>query len=655
MSVKIIDDIIEKLNSATKAYDEGQPIITDEEWDKLYFKLEQLEEKFHYYSVKSPTQRVVFETQSSLKKVKHSHPMLSLDKTKSLDKLNNFIKEMNSPIILMPKMDGLTCSLTYENGELVRGETRGDGEIGEDITANVKTVENIPNHIQFKGKLVIDGEMICKTDAFTSFGFDSDYKNPRNFAAGSIRLLDSAESASRRLSFIAWDVIEAEGVKFDSLSAKLKAISKDFDVVSYAVLESNSEITEDIVKEWRNRCTENYHYPIDGLVIKVDRIDEYCNKGYTSHHPRAALAFKFYDETAETCLKSIEWSMGRSGQLTPVAIFEPVELEGTTVERASLHSVNILKETLGVPFIAQKIQVAKMNQIIPQVVYAEKPDIVDKDVVLEMPKICPFCGAPTEIRAENNSAFMYCTNKDCGNRKINILEHFVSKNGLDIKGLSSATLEKLINYGWVEEFEDIFKLQKHKEEWIKKEGFGVASVNKILSAIEKSKTTTISAFISAIGIPQIGINVAKDICQKANIKNWVEFYHLIEENFDFSLLDGIGPIMNAEIHNFNYSEAIKAAQYLSFLEKETNSVPSQSLSGLNFVITGTLKEFKNRDALVQKVTEMGGKVSSSVSKKTNYLICNDKNSTSSKAVSAHKNNIPIISEKEFIIMVNERQ
>ena len=329
MSVKIIDDIIEKLNSATKAYDEGQPIMTDEEWDKLYFELQQLEEKFHYYSVKSPTQQVVFETQSSLKKVKHSHSMLSLNKTKSLDKLNNFIKEMNSPMILMPKMDGLTCSLTYENGELVRGETRGDGEIGEDITANVKTVENIPNHIQFKGKLVVDGEMICKTDVFTSFGFDNDYKNPRNFAAGSIRLLDSNESASRKLSFIAWDVIEAEGVEFNSLSEKLKAISKDFDVVSYAVFEANTEITEGIVEEWRNRCVKNYHYPIDGLVIKVNKIDTYLDKGYTSHHPRAALAFKFYDETAETRLKSIEWSMGRSGQLTPVAIFEPVELEGT--------------------------------------------------------------------------------------------------------------------------------------------------------------------------------------------------------------------------------------------------------------------------------------------------------------------------------------
>lgn len=655
MSIKVIDDIIEKLNSATKAYDEGHPTMTDEQWDRLYFELEQLEERFHYYSVNSPTQKVIFETQNSLKKVKHSHPMLSLDKTKSLDKLNSFIKEMNSPVILMPKMDGLTCSLTYENGELVRGETRGDGEVGEDITANVKTVENIPNNIQFKGKLVVDGEMICKTDIFTSFGFDGNYKNPRNFAAGSIRLLDSAESASRRLSFVAWDVIEAEGVEFDSLSAKLKAISKDFDVVSYAVLESNTKITEDIVKEWRNRCVENYHYPIDGLVIKVNKIDEYFNKGYTSHHPRAALAFKFYDETAETHLKSIEWSMGRSGQLTPVAIFEPVELEGTTVERASLHSVNVLKETMGVPFIAQKIQVAKMNQIIPQVVYAEKPNIIAKEVVLEMPKTCPFCGAPTEIRAENNSAFMYCTNKDCGNRKINELEHFVSKKGLDIKGLSSATLEKLINYSWIKTFADIFKLQEHKEEWIKKEGFGLASVNKILSAIEKSKTTTISAFISAIGIPQIGVNVAKDICQKANIRNWTEFYHFVKGNFDFSSLDGIGPVMNAEIHNFNYSEAIKAAQYLSFLEKETNSISSQSLSGLNFVVTGTLKEFKNRDALVQKIAEMGGKVTSSISKKTNYLICNDKNSTSSKAVSAHKNNIPIISEKEFVAMANERQ
>jgi len=655
MSVKLIDDIIEKLNSATVAYDEGHPVMTDEEWDKLYFELEQLEERFHYYSVKSPTQRVIFETQNFLEKVKHSHPMLSLDKTKSLDKLNSFIKEMNSPIILMPKMDGLTCSLTYENGELVRGETRGDGEIGEDITENVKTVENIPNNIQFKGKLVVDGEMICKTDIFTSFGFDNDYKNPRNFAAGSIRLLDSAESASRKLSFVAWDVIEAEGVEFNSLSAKLKAISKNFDVVSYAVLEANSEITEDIVEEWRNRCTENYHYPIDGLVIKVDKINEYLSKGYTAHHPRAALAFKFYDETAETYLKSIEWSMGRSGRLTPVAIFAPVELEGTTVERASLHSASILKETLNVPFIGQKIQVAKMNQINPQIVHAEKPEEIEIELALISPKTCPFCGAPTEIRAENNSAFMYCTNKGCGNRKVNILEHFVSKTGLDIRGLSSATLEKLINYGWVTEFEDIFKLQEHKEEWIKKEGFGVASVNKILTAIEKSKSTTISAFISAIGIPQIGVNVAKDICQKANIKNWMEFYHLIEEGFDFSSLDGIGPVMNAEIHNFNYSEAIKATQYLSFLEKETNPVSSQGLSGLNFVVTGALKEFKNRDALVQKIAEMGGKVSSSVSKKTNYLICNDKDSTSSKAVSAHKNNIPIISEEEFIAMVNERQ
>lgn len=648
---KSIDDIIEKLNLATAAYDEGHPIMTDEEWDKLYFELVQLEEESHYYSVKSPTQRVIFETQTALEKVKHSHPMLSLDKTKSLDKLNSFVKEMNSSVILMPKMDGLTCSLTYENGELVRGETRGNGEIGEDITANVKTVENIPNYIQFKGKLVVDGEIICKTDVFTLFGFDNEYKNPRNFAAGSIRLLDSAESASRKLSFVAWNVIE--GAELNSLSARLKTISKDFDVVPYAVLDTKAEITEDTIDEWRNRCAKYYHYPIDGLVIKVDKIDEYLNKGYTSHHPRAALAFKFYDETAETNLKSIEWGMGRSGRLTPVAIFAPVELEGTTVERASLHSVNILKETLNVPFVGQKIQVAKMNQINPQVVYAEQPDEIKDDLVLLPPKACPFCSAPTEIRAENNSAFMYCTNKECGNRKINVLEHFASKAGLDIRGLSSATLEKLASYGWVNTFEDIFKLQEHKEEWMNKEGFGKASVDKILSAIEKSRNTTISAFISAIGIPQIGVNVAKDICQKANIKNWTEFYHLIEENFDFSSLEGIGPVTNAEIYNFNYLEAAKVAPYLFFLEKAP--ISSQTLSGLSFVVTGTLKEFKNRVELAQKIVEMGGKVTSSISKKTNYLICNDAKSTSAKAISARKNNIPIISENDFIAMAIENQ
>lgn len=648
---KLIDDIIEKLNLATVAYDEGHPTMTDKEWDKLYFELVQLEEKFHYYSVKSPTQRVIFETKTALEKVKHSHPMLSLDKTKSLDKMNSFIKEMNSSVTLMPKMDGLTCSLTYENGELVRGETRGNGEIGEDITANVKTVANIPNYIQFKGKLVVDGEIICKTDVFTLFGFDNEYKNPRNFAAGSIRLLNSAESASRKLSFVAWNVIE--GVELNSLSARLKAISKDFDVVPYTILDADTEITEDIIDEWRNRCAEYYHYPIDGLVIKVDKIDEYLNKGYTSHHSRAALAFKFYDETAETNLKSIEWGMGRSGRLTPVAIFAPVELEGTTVERASLHSVNVLKETLNVPFIGQKIQVAKMNQINPQVVYAEQPDEIKDDLVLLPPKTCPFCGAPTKICAENNSAFMYCTNKECGNRKINVLEHFASKAGLDIRGLSSATLEKLTSYGWIDTFEDIFKLQEHKEEWINKEGFGKASVDKILSAIEKSRNTTISAFISAIGIPQIGVNVAKDICQKANIKNWTEFYHLIEEKFDFSSLEGIGPVTNTEIYNFNYLEAAKVAPYLFFLEKAP--ISSQALSGLSFVVTGTLKEFKNRADLAQKIVEMGGKVTSSISKKTNYLICNDAKSTSAKAISARKNNIPIISENDFIVMAVENQ
>lgn len=630
-----IRKLIETLNKATEAYNNGTPIMTDNNWDTLYYQLVDLEAKTGIHYSDSPTNSVKdFSTLNVLEKRRHNHLMLSLDKTKNLSEIKAFCQK--NSCLAMLKMDGLTCSLHYNHGKLISGETRGDGEVGEDITNNIKWVKNVPITIADENDLIIDGEIICSYQDFEAFS--NGYQNPRNFAAGSIRLLSSKESSERPLQFVAWDVITSIA---DTLSEKLDYIEKlGFTIVPK--VEVNGGLIEEVINILKD---ENTTYPIDGIVFKYNNCHFYDTCGRTSHHFKGGLAYKFYDEEYPTLLRDIEWGMGRTGVLTPVAIFDPIDIEGSVVERASLHNVSVLKETLGDnPFKTQNIIVSKRNMIIPQVEWADKDNPpFDLNNIIPMIEKCPVCGEPVQFITENDSTICVCSNPACEGKFLNHLDYFCGKKGLDIKGLSLATLEKLIDWGWINSLKDIFLLKDHREEWIKKEGFGVASVDKILAAIETARTTTLEKFISALGIPLIGPSIAKKLCE--SLTDFNDFINKVENNFSFSSLPGFGYEREQAIFYYDFSDAIKVAEFLIFIS-ETEEKGSK-LKGMSFVVTGKLQNYKNRAELQKTIELNGGKLVGSISKNVNYLINNDLESTSTKNKEAKKLNIPIISEKDF--------
>ena len=635
---------IEDLNKATVAYDKGQPIMTDKEWDDLYFAVSEYE----YWNgalPESPTQKVHFETVSELKKVKHNHPMLSLNKTKDMNEIKSFLG--NHHCIVMAKMDGLTCSLHYENGRLVSAETRGNGIEGEDVTHNAMVIPSIPKRIEYNDPVTIDGEIICTYKNFEPWA--DTYKNPRNFAAGSIRLLDSIECAKRNLTFVAWDIINIH----ENMSKKMDFLFKwHFNVVPYIAYPNTPlDIKRDDEHEIKAMC-QDAGYPIDGLVYKYDDINEYEAAGRTEHHFKGGLAYKFYDETYDTKLRDIDWTMGRTGVLTPVAVFDPVDADGSIIERASLHNYSVMKDLLGEPFVGERIKVCKMNMIIPQVVSAKKDEVWASKTMLNEIKVCPICGQPVEIATSDSDVKnVMCANPACPGKLVNILDHFCGKKGLDIKGLSKKTFEKLADWGWVNGITDIPKLKEHRNDWINKPGFGVGSVDKILNSIETAFSDAyLNNFISAIGIPLIGSTVAKDISKK--VDSWAGFRNLIDTNFDFTSWVGFGYEMNKSLHDFDYSEADELAKFITFrTEDKTRQDKSVQLDGKIFVITGKLIYHSNRQQLVDKIEAAGGKVSSSVSAKTNYLVNNDIQSTSAKNKKALELKIPIITEEELLEMI----
>ena len=644
-----VRSLIDELNRLTKLYDAGCPEISDKEWDALYFKLQEMEKETGIIYPDSPTQNIHFEKVSELKKVKHNHPMLSLDKTKNIEDIKSFVNRHNW--IAMAKMDGLTCSLRYIDGKLISAETRGNGIEGEDITHNALVIPSIPKKIDYKDELIVDGEIICTYKNFESF--KDTYKNPRNFASGSIRLLDSKECKDRNLTFVAWDVItsfKTEGLASKYLSVELNILKEfGFTVVPFFINGDATDLTsiETYIKKIKKDC-EFLSYPIDGIVFKYDDINEYNAAGRTDHHFKGGLAYKFYDETYETEVKDIEWTMGRTGQLTPVLIYNDIEIDGAICNRASLHNITIMTQLMGEAFPGQKVFIYKANQIIPQVESAQR-DNLKHIPVIEIPKICPYCGKPTKIKKENDSEVLYCTNEQCESRLVNKLDHFCGKKGLDIKGLSKATLGKFIEWGWVESIEDLYNLSNaHGMELIQKPGFGVKSAAKILNAIEDSKHTTLDAFISAIGIPLIGRAVAKDLINY--FETYEDFRNAIDDNkYDFSMLDNFGEEMNKSIKNFDYAEADRISKFLIFEAPVVNNVQiNNNLTGKTIVITGKLTTFKNRAELKAVIEAHGGKVSDSVSKKTDLLINNDINSASSKNITAEKYGIPIISELDFM-------
>lgn len=648
--------LVRYLNECTKAYDEGHPKITDEEWDNKYFELQELEKETGLILSNSPTQSISYEIVNALNKVEHSHKMLSLEKTKSVDEVTAFVGKKD--FLVMCKMDGLTCSLTYRNGELVSAETRGNGLVGEDILHNARVLPSIPHKIPYIDELVIDGEIICTYTDFEKFS--SDYKNPRNFAAGSIRLLDSKECASRNLTFVAWDILTPmmfdNGIEY-KLSQKLNyLVPFGFTVVPYATgpafYADDTEVEMDMFIEQVTQMAQGYGYPIDGAVIKFNDCAYGRSLGETTHHFKNALAYKFYDETYQTSLLDIEWTMGRTGVLTPVAVFEPIDVDGSTVERASLHNVSVLNETLhGWGYKGQKVEVFKANMIIPQIASAEKPEDMPQYEYpwFKRPDCCPVCGGEVKYSKLNDSMNLTCVSPTCPGKLINRLDHFCGKKGLDMKGISKATLEKLIDWGWVTDFTDIFELSSHKGEWVQKPGFGIKSVEKVLNAVNTGANCELHQFIAALGIPLIGSTASKELAK--HFETWEKFVEAAEGGFAFYTLPNFGSEMHNSIVEFNYAEArLLADHYIHFNVPEVSeSAPSGSdLTGKTFVITGKLTHFKNRDEIKARIEALGGKVTGSVSKNTNFLINNDVNSTSSKNATAKSLGIPILSESDFI-------
>jgi DNA ligase (NAD+) len=636
-----IRSLIDEINRLTELYDKGIPEVSDEYWDNLYFKLKQMEEETGIIYPDSPTQSIHFEKVSELKKVKHNHPMLSLDKTKDFNDIKIFVK--NHKWIAMAKMDGLTCSLKYLNGKLVSAETRGNGIEGEDITHNAKVISSIPQKINYKDELIIDGEIICTYEDFKPF--KDVYKNPRNFASGSIRLLDSKECKKRHLTFVAWDVIShfnTNELVEKYLSCRLDFIN-ELGFITVPKLSDEYILIDKVVDFFKENCI----YPIDGIVFKYDDINEYAAAGRTDHHFKGGLAYKFYDESYETEVKDIEWTMGRTGQLTPVLIYKDIEIDGAICNRASLHNISIMTQLMGGAYPGQKVFIYKANQIIPQVESAQE-DNLDNIPMIKIPKICPYCGGPTEIRKDIDSEVLYCTNPQCRGKLINRLDHFCGKKGLDIKGLSKATFEKLIDWGWINNIEDIFTLAAHRNEWIHKNGFGTKSVDKILISIEEHKHTTLNAFISAIGIPFIGKTVAADLTKE--FKTYEDFRNAVKDKeYHFYDLPNFGIEMDNFLKTFDYSEVDRISKIL-IIETPVvnNTLINSNLQGKIIVITGKLTNFKNRDELKSIIEKAGGKVGSSITGKTDLLINNDVNSNSAKNNAAKQRGIPILSEADFI-------
>ena len=645
--IKRLKELTEQLNHYRDSYyNDSESLISDKQYDDLFDELQSLEEKTGIIMSNSPTNTVGYEVKSKLEKVKHSHPMLSLDKTKSTEDLIKFSNGRDCIISL--KLDGLTVLNTYDNGVLCQSETRGNGEEGEIITHNAKVFDNLPLNIPFDRKFEIEGEAIITQSDFEKINVNGEYKNCRNLASGSVRQLDSNITKNRHVRFIAWKI--PFGVTTYTMGFEIAA-QYGFEVVPYVKYNSSTDNIDEKIEELKTIAKEK-SLPIDGLVISYDNVEYGKSLGMTGHHPKHSLAFKFYDEEVTTTLKDIEWTMGKTGVLTPVANFEPVEIEGSIVSKASLHNLSIMQSLYHSQWYeGLMLEVYKANMVIPQIkrVYDPQHICVRR---LFIPNTCPVCGGKTEIIKDNESKVLICTNDNCKGKLLGKLVHFCSKNAINIEGMSEATLQFLIDKGWVKSFHDIYKLDYHRENWKEYDGFGDKSVDKLLDAIEDSRNTTLDRFIYSLSIPQIGRSASKDIAKFFN-NNYEEF-KMYGTTINYTQIDGFGESMNNSLHKWlseNHIMMGELAKEFTF-KKEKNNNSLVDLSGKTFVITGSLIHYKNRDELVSVIESMGGKVSGSVSAKTSYLINNDSQSSSSKNQKAKQLNIPIISEEDFINMIS---
>lgn len=639
-----IKELVEILNKAAKSYYvDAVEIMPNIEYDKLYDELVKLEKETNVVLSNSPTQNVGYETASELPKKAHESPMLSLDKTKSVTELEDWLGDNEA--LLSWKMDGLTIVLTYRGGELVEAVTRGNGIIGEVITNNAKNFQNVPLKIEYKGELILRGEAVIKYSDFKRINesisdADAKYKNPRNLCSGSVRQLNPAVTRERKVYFNVFNVVKADDIDFENSKAKQFEWAKNegFDVVEYKFT-NRASLANDIA-EFESRIADN-DIPSDGLVLLLDDIALGERLGSTAKFPRNAMAFKWSDERQTTKLKYIEWSPSRTGLINPVAVFEPVELEGTTVSRASLHNVSIFEELmLGV---GDEISVYKANMIIPQVY-----ENLTKSNTEKVPKICPACGKDTTIKKDNESKVLLCTNPDCQVKHIKQYALMASRDALNIDGLSESTLEKFLSKGFIKSDSDLFHLDKFKDEIINMDGFGKRSYEKLIAALDEAKNTTVSRFLYSLGIAGIGSANAKMIAKYFD--NDID--RIISASKDDLLeIEGIGEVLANSIADFFKSERnienVESLRKILKFEKE-ESGGGDKLSGKVCVITGSLQHFSNRNELKELIEKNGGKVSGSVSSKTNYLINNDTASNSSKNKKAKELGVEIISEEDFL-------
>ena len=637
-------ELVSLLNKASRAYyQEAQEIMSNYEYDRLYDELKELEDELGITLSNSPTVNVGYEVVSELPKERHESPMLSLDKTKEVEELKNFVGDQK--VLISWKMDGLTVVLTYRDGKLYKAVTRGNGEVGEVITNNAKVFKNVPVQIAYQGELILRGEAVIGYKDFEKINqeiedVDARYKNPRNLCSGSVRQLNNQITAKRNVMFYAFTLVQADGVDFqNSRACQMEWLkSQGFTTVEYYMV--TRDTVEDEVAKFSSKISEN-DFPSDGLVLTYDDIAYGRSLGRTAKFPRDSFAFKWQDEIRETVLREIEWSPSRTGLINPVAIFDPVELEGTTVSRASVHNISIMEELeLG---IGDKIEVYKANMIIPQI--AEN---LTQSSNLTIPSVCPVCGGPTKLVTNDEVTCLYCENPACTAKQTKAFELFVSRNAMNMEGLSEATIEKFIDSGFIHSFADIFHLKEHADEICKMDGFGEKSCSNLIASIDKARKVKLPALIYALGIPGIGVANAK-VLARAFHQDLDKLRAATAE--ELTAVDGIGEVMAQAVCDY-FNDSEKMGQLDSLLKElelvlEENN-EKQYLENLTFVITGSVHHFANRNELKNYIEKHGGKAAGSVSAKTSYLINNDKESTSSKNKKAKELGVSILSEEDFL-------